>query len=121
MKKTIFSSLLFVILFISACSTQGTFKIPEGTDLYIYKRPVPVNVGPGGKVVVKPFFWTAAGIPPGGGIPYELKKGGQTIKSGRLRAKFRPVSIFWPPFSIIYWPMGLNPTITYDLVNDTQK
>jgi hypothetical protein len=38
-----------------------------------------------------------------------------------LRTKFRTVSIFWPPFAAIYWPMGFNPNVTYDLVNDTQE
>ena len=34
--------------------------------------------------------------------------------------KFRVVSIFWPPFADINWPMGLNPSLTYDLVNDSE-
>ncbi|MGZ5602355.1 MAG: hypothetical protein ACXWFX_17320, partial [Methylobacter sp.] len=74
-----------------------------------------------GKVTTKPFFWTAAGIPPEGGIPYRLEKGGKVVKEGKLRTKFRTVSIFWPPFAAIYWPMGFNPDITYDLVNDKQE
>ncbi|MDX1693944.1 MAG: hypothetical protein R3208_09275 [Ketobacteraceae bacterium] len=108
-------------LFISGCSTTGHFKVPEGADLYIYERPEPVYIADDGSVTTKPFFWTAAGLPPGGGIPYRLEKDGEVIKQGRLRAKFRPVSIFWPPFALIYWPMGMNPNITYDLVNDTQE
>jgi hypothetical protein len=89
--------------------------------LYIYERPQAVNIGADGKVTTAPYFWTAAGMPPGGGVPYRLEKNGETLKEGKLRAKFRPVSIFWPPFALIYWPMGLNPNITYDLVNDTQE
>jgi len=27
---------------------------------------------------------------------------------------------FWTPFADIYWPMGLNPSLTYHLVNETQ-
>jgi hypothetical protein len=81
----------------------------------------PVDIKADGKVTTTPFFWTAAGMPPGGGIPYSLEKDGKTIKDGRLRANFRVVSIFWPPFALIYWPMGFNPEITYDLVNDTQE
>ena len=69
-----------------------------------------------GTVTTKPFFWTAAG-----GVEYRLLKDGKVLKQGRLRPKFRVVSIFWPPVALIYWPMGLNPAITYDLVNDTQK
>jgi len=115
---------LYIVLFmalIAGCTTTGHFKVPEGSNLYIYKRPQPVTISPSGEVTTKPFFWTAAGMPPGGGVPYRLEKNGETLKEGRLRAKFRPVSIFWPPFALIYWPMGLNPDITYDLVNDTQE
>lgn len=117
--KTIGLSLL--IAFITGCTTTGNFKIDEGSKLYIYERPEAVAVSPTGQVITKPYFWTAAGVPPGGGIPYRLEKDGQTTKEGRLRAKFRVVSIFWPPFALIYWPMGLNPNITYDLINDTQE
>lgn len=110
---------ILVVLF-AGCSTSGTFKVPAGTQLSVYKRP-PVTVPADGKVTTKPFFWTAAGVAPAGGAPYELYRNGQVVKKGKLRVVFRPVSIFWPPFALIYWPMGLNPDITYDLVNDTQK
>jgi hypothetical protein len=113
--------IVLILLMVAGCTTTGNFKVPEGSNLYIYQRPEPVNIDPNGKVTTKPFFWTAAGMPPGGGIPYRLEKNGETLKEGRLRAKFRPVSIFWPPAALIYWPMGLNPDITYDLVNDTQE
>jgi len=112
---------LAVLVMVTGCTTTGTFKVPPGTDLYVYKRPEPVDIKADGKVTTKPFFWTAAGIPPESGIPYRLEKGGKTVKEGRLRAKFRVVSIFWPPAAAIYWPMGFNPDITYDLVNDKQE
>lgn len=117
--KIIGLSLLVVI--ITGCTTTGNFKMEEGSKLYIYERPEAVAVSPTGQVTTKPYFWTAAGIPPGGGVPYRLEKDGQTTKEGKLRAKFRVVSIFWPPFALIYWPMGLNSEITYDLINDTQE
>lgn len=113
--------LAFILVLLTGCTTTGHFKVPEGSQLYIYERPEPVSIKSDGEVTTKPYFWTAAGMPPGGGVPYRLEKGGQVLKEGRLRAKFRPVSIFWPPFALIYWPMGLNPNITYDLVNDTQE
>lgn len=119
MKKI--SLLLASLVLVTGCTTTGTFKVPEGSKLYIYERPEPVAVDAGGKVTTKPFFWTAAGMPPGGGIPYKLEKDGQIVKQGKLRTKFRVVSIFWPPAAAIYWPMGFNPNITYDLVNDTQE
>ena len=113
--------ILALLVLITGCTTTGTFKVPPGSQLYVYKRPEPVNIQSDGKVTTKPFFWTAAGIPPDGGIPYRLEQDGKVLKEGRLRAKFRPVSIFWPPAALIYWPMGFNPNITYDLINDTQE
>lgn len=104
---------------LAACTTTGRFVTPPGSQLEIYRRPV--TVGADGKVVTRPFFWTAAGVPPAGGVEYRLLKDGKAIQEGRLRAKFRVVSIFWPPFAVIYWPMGLNPNITYDLVKGKQE
>lgn len=103
------------------CTTTGKFVVPPDTDLYIHDRPEPVDVAADGTVVTRPFFWTAMGVPPNGGVEYRLEKDGQVVKDGRLRANFRWQSIFWPPYAIIYWPTGLNPNITYDLVNDTQE
>lgn len=123
MRSNLISLALFVAVGCGAtgCSTTGTFKVPPDTQLYIYQRPEPVKIDPAGKVETSPFFWTAMGVPPNGGIPYRLERGGQVVKEGRLRAKFRIVSIFWPPFALIYWPTGFNPSIVYDLVNDTQR
>ena len=98
------------IILVTGCSTSAIVKIPPGTDLYVHDRPTPVEVSSYGRIQSKPFFWSAAG-----GIKYKLVKDGETIKSGKMRAKFRTVSIFWPPFALIYWPMGFNPTIVHDL------
>jgi hypothetical protein len=104
----------------AGCSTSGRFIIPEGTQLEVYSRS-PANVSPSGRVVTRPFSYSAAGIAPEGGCPYRLVENNKIIKEGNLRVVFRPVSLFWPPFAFLYWPMGLNPNITYDLVNDTQE
>jgi hypothetical protein len=112
--------IVLLALALPACSTQGTFVVPKGTQLEVYQRPVTPDAN--GVVVTKPFFWTAAGVPPSGGVEYRLLKGDKVVKSGRLRAKFRVASIFWPPFvGVIVWPMGLNPNLTYDLVRGTQE
>lgn len=108
--------LLAVLTTVTGCTTQGTFIIPEGATLYLYERPEPYTPDANGLVVAKPFFWTASA-----GVPYRLEMNGETLKQGRLRPKFRVVSIFWPPIALLYWPMGLNPDITYDLANDTQR
>ncbi len=119
MSKGTAAWLVLTVCLGAACSTTGHFVIPEGTQLEVYRRPVSLEAD--GKLTTRPFFWTAAGIPPDGGVEYRLLSDGTTVKEGRLRAKFRVVSIFWPPYAFIYWPMGLNPNITYDLVNDTQE
>ena len=111
--------IVLLTLALPACSTRGTFVVPDGTQLEVYQRPVTPDAN--GVVVTKPFFWTAAGMPPAGGVEYRLLKGDKVVQSGRLRAKFRVVSIFWPPMALIYWPMGLNPNLTYDLVRGTQE
>lgn len=116
MNRVILRSLLVAAAILSSagCSTTGRFVTPPGTNLVVMGRNVEVQ--PNGEVTTSPFSWGGSG-----GIPYRLEKNGEVVKKGRLRAKFRPVSIFWPPLGAIYWPMGFNPTITYDLVNDTQK
>jgi hypothetical protein len=103
----------------SACTTRGTFVIPPGTQLEVYRRPVTPDAN--GVVVTRPFFWTAAGIAPNGGAEYRLLKEGQVVQEGRLRVVFRGVSLVWPPVAYVYWPIGLNSDITYDLVKGTQE
>ncbi len=112
-KEILFVSSLLISL--AGCTTSGTFVVPQDTNLYIYERPNPVTIQSNGKATTKPYFWSAIG-----GVPYRLEKDGKTIKEGKLRAKFRPVSIFWPPYAVVYWPAGLDPDIKYDLVNDQQ-
>ena len=108
------SGFLFASLVAAGCSTHGKFVLPAGSRLEVYHRPVTPDAA--GIVTTKPFFWTATG-----GVKYRLLQGDKVLREGRLRSKFRPVSIFWPPFALIYWPMGLNPNITYDLEKNTQK
>lgn len=119
MKKLFF---LIVLLSTVGCHTSGDFIVPEGSKLYLDNRSKPVKIREvDGRVRTRPFGWNAMGIPPHRGVSYRLEKDGETIKEGKLRAKFRASSIFWPPFAILYWPTGLNGEITYDLIHDTQK
>jgi hypothetical protein len=109
-KETNFSMFLIAAsLGFVACSTTTRFSIPAGTTLEVYERPVELNAS--GEWKTKPFFWTAAG-----GVPYRLEKNGAVVDEGKLTAKFRIASIFWPPAAIIYWPMGFR-FEHYDLVN----
>jgi len=117
MKANIFAAMLVLLVAgVSGCTTTGNFVMPENSKLYLYDRSTPETVSETGTVETRPFFWTAAG-----GVPYKVKQDGKTVKEGKLRSKFRVVSIFWPPYAIFYWPIGLNPRVVYDLVNDTQE
>jgi hypothetical protein len=113
MKKTLLAVCLSVL--VSACSTTSTIKIPGDSKLYFSGRPDPVVIKDDGEVTTRPFFWTSIA-----GIPYRLEQNDKVIKQGRLRAKFRPVSIFWPPYGAIYWPVGFAQP-EYDLTNSAQE
>ncbi len=106
---------VFVVLFClvaTGCSTVGYFNIPANTVLYVEEQQA--EVGPDGAVRTRPFFWNAAP-----GVHYRLEKDGATIQRGRVPSQFRPVSIFWPPYALIYWPMGFRQDLTFDLINGT--
>ena len=102
--------LLAVALFAVSCSTTTSFKIPKGHDLIVDHNKVEE-----GKYSKKPMFWNRAG-----GIPYRLEKNGEVVEQGKLGAKFRVTSIFWPPFALIYWPMGFDRS-GYDLTKPNNK
>ena len=38
------SLVFFLLITITGCTTTGTFRVPPGADLYIYKRPQPVDI-----------------------------------------------------------------------------
>lgn len=97
------AALSFYVFVGTGCSTMGQFKIPPGTTLKVTDREVTVNKGEEGWST-SPFFWSETS-----GAPYRLyDSSGKVIRSGKLKTHFRVASIFWPPFAIIYWPMGLQ-------------
>jgi hypothetical protein len=101
------AGLLALAMIVSGCSTKAYFKLPENSRVAVYERP---QQHAQGLVKTRPFFWTAAG-----GIPYKLSgNDGTLLQQGKLRARFRVASIFWPPGGIIYWPMGFGQRC-YDL------
>ncbi len=104
-------TLLFpLVLFVSGCSTGAWFKLPDETRLVVNERPASFDQG---LVRSRPFSWGAAG-----GIPYRLvDRQSMTVKSGKLRSRFRVASLFWPPVGIAYWPMGYGQRC-YDLTGD---
>lgn len=84
----------------AGCTTRAYVKLPADSVVSLHERSASWDSG---RVVSRPFFWTAAG-----GVKYEVKKDGRVTQHGRLPTRFRPASIFWPPYAIIYWPMGLR-------------
>ncbi|MDX2471329.1 MAG: hypothetical protein QNL04_12220 [SAR324 cluster bacterium] len=101
--------LIFIFLLLTAsCSVKTSFVVPENTTLTIAGKEVPNEELKEYKRT--PFFWNKAG-----GINYSLEKDGKIVEEGKLKSKFRVVSIFWPPAAAIYWPMGFAGT-NYDLV-----
>ncbi len=102
--------LLCIVLLTSACSTKAWFKLPEQSTIAINERPQQYHQG---LIKVRPFFWNRAG-----GVPYTLTSATGSTERGRLRARFRPASIFWPPFALIYWPMGFGQRC-YDMTGAT--
>lgn len=107
MKLIRVAGILTLALAVTGCSTASYFKLPENSRVAVYERPQQYSQG---LVKTRPFFWTAAG-----GIPYTLSsEKGELLQQGKLRARFRVASIFWPPGGIIYWPMGFGQRC-YDL------
>lgn len=99
-KSLVLASVLAV--FAVGCSTSAPFRIPEGQTLKVTDRTVVLNNE--GVWKTSPFFWSTAG-----GAPYRLiDKDGNIVRQGKIKTQFRAASIFWPPFALIYWPMGLN-------------
>ncbi|MGY4531137.1 hypothetical protein ACVW0Y_000240 [Pseudomonas sp. TE3786] len=111
MKFSRIAGALALAALVSGCSTSTYFKLPEHSKVEIYKRETTYSEG---LVKTRPFAWSAAG-----GIPYKLTDdSGTVLQEGKLRSRFRVASIFWPPFAIIYWPMGYGQRC-YDLTGAT--
>lgn len=106
------TALASLLLLATGCSTTSHFKIPAQSKLTVYDRTVEPRATDGA-VKTRPFFWSAAG-----GIPYSLHdSSGKLVRNGKLKSRFRVASIFWPPFALIYWPMGFG-TDSYDLTRE---
>ncbi|GAC18703.1 hypothetical protein [Paraglaciecola arctica] len=101
MKKTMIICVVFLPFLMQGCTTSTYVKLPENSIMKI-KRGQEVSYQEG-KVTRSPLSWSSAA-----GIPYKIEKDGKVIKEGKMRSKFRPVSIFWPPVGMAYWPMGFR-------------
>lgn len=108
---------IIVAVIFAGCSTSASFKLPPNTDLMISdERVVFQSKDDAGYPEFKrtPFFWTSLM-----GIDYALVQDGKIIKKDRLPARFRVVSVFFPPYALIYWPIGFK-LKCYDL-SDIKK
>ncbi len=91
-------------------STQAKFVIPPHTQLIVNGDPV--TVGNDGSTTMSAFGW--------GGASYKIVRDGKAVSSGKLETKFRPISLIWPPFGVLYVPQGLDDGRTYDLTKATR-
>lgn len=107
---TLVKLLVLVVCFATmvGCSTTTSFKLPKDTQVRIDDRDETFKSG---KAEMRPFFWNAFD-----GVKYNIIKANKTTRSGKLPSEFRVVSIFWPPYAFLYWPMGLKYSC-YDLTD----
>lgn len=86
-------------------STHGKFTIPHGSELKVNGEAV--KLADDGSATLSAFGW--------GGASYVVSRDGKTLSEGKLDTEFRPISILWPPFGVLYVPKGLDENKTYDL------
>lgn len=114
-KITMIFALLSSLL-LAGCSTSASFKLPPDTSLLIKgeRMVFQPQADPHGNPVLetRPYFWDAVID-----IDYSLVRNDKVVKEGKLPAQFRVVSIFWPPYAVIYWPFGFRLNC-YDLTKD---
>lgn len=111
MKK--FSAVLAsAVIILAGCSTTTQVKLPADSTVRFDDH---VEKYSQGDIKRRPFFWNTTG-----GIPYKVEKDGSVLSEGEVSSRFRVVSIFWPPYALIYWPMGFAEEC-YDLTDATPK
>jgi len=109
--------ILLITAMVIGCSTTASFKLPPDTAMLIQGERISyASKDETGRPQYSrsPFFWDSFN-----GIEYKLVQGDKTIKQGKLESQFRIISIFWPPYAFIYWPLGFRLNC-YDL-SDVNK
>jgi hypothetical protein len=97
---------LIIFAVLSGCHTSASFILPPNTDLMINGERITFQSKDNeGRPLFesRPFFWTSVI-----GIEYSLLQNDKIIRKDRLQSGFRVVSIFWPPYALIYWPLGFG-------------
>ena len=92
-------------------STQAKFVLPPNSELAVNGSPVTVDQD--GSATMSAFGW--------GGAHYKITRNGKVVGTGTLDTKFRPISLIWPPFGVLYVPKGLDDSHTYDLTAKTAE
>lgn len=112
--KTLYKCImLFLVMCLTGCATVATFKLPQGTEVKFLDRDQAFKAG---EVAAAPFPWKSSN-----GIDYNLTRKGKVVKTGKLSAKFRIVSLFWiPVYSLIVQPIGFKYEC-YDLTKSDVK
>jgi hypothetical protein len=98
--------MVLVMIMFAGCSTSASFMLPPNTTMLINDERITFESKDEAgrpKYVRTPFFWTSIM-----GIDYALLQDDKVIKKDRLPAEFRVVSVFWPPYALIYWPVGFH-------------
>lgn len=110
--------IILMLAVLSGCYTSASFILPPNTDLMINGKRIPQDVrDENGRVKLerRPFFWNSIM-----GINYMLLEGDKVVKKDKLPSSFRVVSIFWPPYAYLYWPVGFG-LDCYDLSNPQKE
>ena len=90
-----------------AVTTKAAFRVPKGAVLKVNDKPV--TLADDGTAELKAFGWGASK-----GVSYTVTRGEKVVMEGELETAFRAMSIFWPPFAVLYAPYELAKT-KYDL------
>lgn len=100
------SFVVILAVMLIGCSTSIKLKLPPDTELLIRGERVALNTKDKygfSEYTTRPFFWTSMG-----GVEYNLVQGDKVLKQGKLPARFRVISIFFPPYAFLYWPLGFD-------------
>jgi hypothetical protein len=114
MKSSSLIVTIIVMVIIAGCGTSASFMLPPNTALMINDERITFESKDDAgrpKYIRTPFFWTSIM-----GIEYALLQDDKVIKKDRLPSEFRIASVFWPPYALIYWPVGFR-LECYDLTD----
>jgi hypothetical protein len=109
--------MIIVMVFFAGCTTSASFMLPPNTALMINdERFIFESIDKDGypKYERTPFFWT-----PIIGIEYGLLQVEKEVKKDRLPSECRLASVFWPPYTLIYWSVGFH--LEYYILTDIKK